>query len=91
MSAENLSRALSSLRDVGVSCNGTTLTVRDPAALRRLANPSPLIDGQDAWSPDTARDSPTAPVRAVPRDAPLAATVARLHPERRAASDRRDR
>lgn len=44
MRPENLSRAFATLRDYGVSVDGATVRLADPAALERLARPNPLID-----------------------------------------------
>ena len=42
-----LSRALARLSEHGVAVNGQRVTIMDKDRLRRLANPKPLIDGQD--------------------------------------------
>lgn len=44
MTPENLSRALSSLSEHGVTVHGHRIGVTDPAALERLCRRSPLID-----------------------------------------------
>jgi CRP/FNR family transcriptional activator FtrB len=44
MRPENLSRCLAELAGVGVDVAGPVIAVRDPAALRALARPNPLID-----------------------------------------------
>ncbi|WP_395646940.1 cyclic nucleotide-binding domain-containing protein [Terricaulis sp.] len=44
MTPENLSRAFAALRKHGVSVNGSVVTISNPAALRALAKPDPLID-----------------------------------------------
>lgn len=47
MTPENLSRALKSLRDEGVTVDGMRVTIRDTSALAEIARPTPLIDGGD--------------------------------------------
>lgn len=44
MTPENLSRAIKSLQDYGVTIDGATVRIADPADLMRLAKPTPLID-----------------------------------------------
>lgn len=44
MTPENLSRALRSLEAYGVTVDGATVRIGDPADLMRLAKPTPLID-----------------------------------------------
>ncbi len=47
MSAENLSRAFKALLPYGVTVDGATVIISDPADLIALAKPSPLIDDPD--------------------------------------------
>ena len=47
MAPEHLSRALAQLGEHGVVVKGQRVTITDPARLRRLANPKPLIDDRD--------------------------------------------
>ena len=44
MTPENLSRAIKSLQDYGVTIDGANVHIGDPADLVRLAKPTPLID-----------------------------------------------
>lgn len=44
MTPENLSRAFKGLQEHGISVNGSSVDIHDPGALRRFANPNPLID-----------------------------------------------
>lgn len=44
MTPENLSRAFAALRKYGVGVRGAVVTISNPAALRALAKPDPLID-----------------------------------------------
>lgn len=44
MQPENLSRTFAQLRDHGVEVNGALVTLADPAALQRLARPTPMMD-----------------------------------------------
>lgn len=44
MTPENLSRNLSQLGKYGIRSSGRTVTLDEPAALRRFAQPNPLID-----------------------------------------------
>ena len=44
MTPENLSRAIKSLQDYGVTIDGATVNITDTADLMRLAKPTPLID-----------------------------------------------
>lgn len=44
MTPENLSRTIASLEPYGVTFKGSSIAVRDPEALRRVARPSELID-----------------------------------------------
>lgn len=44
MTAENLSRAIRTLEPYGLVVDGQRVTLMDPAALKRLAKPTPLID-----------------------------------------------
>ena len=68
MTPENLSRAFAALRKQGVSVNGAVVTISNPAALRALAKPDPLIDNHaprggvivtptdaEIWSTQTSR------------------------------------
>ncbi len=45
MTPENLSRAFSAIKSVGVSTAGSAIRIEDVAELRRFARPNPLIDG----------------------------------------------
>lgn len=45
MQPENLSRAFGGLRAHGLTVEGSTVTIRDPEALRRLAKPNLMLDG----------------------------------------------
>jgi CRP/FNR family transcriptional regulator, transcriptional activator FtrB len=47
MAPEHLSRTLAQLGAHGVAVDGQRLTITDRMLLQRLANPQPLIDGQD--------------------------------------------
>ena len=47
MTAENLSRAFTTLRPYGVVVNGGKITLTDASNLVRLAKPAPLMDGPD--------------------------------------------
>lgn len=47
MTPENLSRALSTLKQHGVVIRGPEILIQDQAALLRFANPSPLIDAPE--------------------------------------------
>lgn len=47
MTPENLSRAFASLKPFGVVVDGARVRITLPDDLRRLAKPSPLIDGPD--------------------------------------------
>lgn len=47
MTPENLSRAIRALRPHGVRIEGNRAQIADPAALARLAKPTPLIDDPD--------------------------------------------
>lgn len=44
MTPENLSRAFNTLKPYGVEVDGARIRLNDPAALERLAKPTPLID-----------------------------------------------
>lgn len=44
MTPENLSRAFKTLGPYGVTINGARISIGDPATLRQLAKPTPLID-----------------------------------------------
>lgn len=68
MTPENLSRAFAALRKHGVSVHGSVVTIANPAALRALAKPDPLIDNHaprggdivtsadaEIWSTQTSR------------------------------------
>jgi CRP/FNR family transcriptional activator FtrB len=44
MTAENLSRAFNTLKPYGVEVDGAKIKLANPADLRRLAKPNPLID-----------------------------------------------
>jgi CRP/FNR family transcriptional activator FtrB len=46
---ENLSRAFRTLRGCGVRSERATVFLDDPAALRELARPDPLIDAVEEW------------------------------------------
>ncbi len=45
MTPENLSRAFNAISDYGVTVNGLTVSLNDPAALAEFAKPDDLIDG----------------------------------------------
>lgn len=46
---ENLSRAIKTLEASGVRNSRTKIEIHDPAALREMAQPNPLIDAPEEW------------------------------------------